>query len=527
MKTNKHLPKISRGNIVYLLFCSVITTFFGLVLPFAILIIFDRVVPNSATNTLYILFLIIIGSIVLDYIVKQKENAVISSIVKNFETRMTLNVFSSICTAKINEFNKYSAGEYLERIETIHQLKDFFGGEWVKAVINVITSLIIIVVIGFIDIGSGITIIIASAILFYSARKLSNQKNEKLTLKSDSEGASSSKIIEIVSNPINLKAAAMEYRMENLMDKLVSEREYQTTEFEKLESSFNLQLMLIQQVSVSIVLIHCGLSVINMEISQGVMAAVILLTNRFFSPYQQVMQTLSKWKTNTIYLDRITSILELGNQPTNTDKDIHIETITARGDISFKRSEITILSGDSGSGKTYLIKAISLESDPNIFDIKANNQKIITDNYLHWKNKVIRVDKNSGFVEGNIIDNLTCYQPDLYKAAYALSEAMGIKKTINELRMGFYTEISSNKSMPFSRQLTFCLAIIRALLSKKDIIIIDDIDLVYDKQFGINLINCFLPRSDSMICIFISNKLTTNSNKVKTLNLNKDFLLHE
>ncbi|WP_197473904.1 hypothetical protein, partial [Oleiphilus sp. HI0066] len=77
----------------------------------------------------------------------------------------------------------------------------------------------------------------------------------------------------------------------------------------------------------------------------------------------------------------------------------------------------------------------------------------------------------------------------------------------DELRQGFYTEFRSTNTVPLPRQVIYALVIIRAVLSRKSIIIIDDLDLIYDTRFVKNLVTCIRPRSDAFICIFVSNRL--------------------
>lgn len=483
-----------------------------MVLPFSILIIFDRVVPNGASTTLWLIFSIILVSLFLDFYIKQAENKFIASFVKRVDKHITNQVFQAICYANISHFNKLTSGEYLERIESIKNITSFMGGEWIKAIINLITSLIIISLIMVINLGSGITLLCSSIIILIFSYKLASLKNNKLQEKSDTEGFTSSRIIEIVSNPLSLKSSAMEYRMENSMDKLVSNRENLATEFHKLESEFSLKLGFIQQVSVSIVVVYCAFSVFDLKMSQGVMAALILLTNRFFSPYQQVMQTMSHWKLVSMQQSRISELCALKTEPDPEQPSIGTLTSVAikNTQYQFDIGELYLLSGASGSGKTLITKAISQEFVHDKFKVEVNGKDLSHYNYNEWQHKIARVDKNSGFVDGTIIDNITCFKPNLYKTAYILCEAMNIKDTINKLKMGFYTEISSGKAEPFSRQVHFSLIIIRAFLSQKSIIIIDDIDMIYDKDFSNRLISCIRPRADSMICIFISNKFINN-----------------
>ena len=193
MQTEQFSQKINMADKCYLTFSTIISTLFGLVLPFSILIIFDRVLPNQAQDTLFLLFAIILISIFLDYHLKSQEEKISSIIMRQFETNLTNKVFQSICLAEISKFRRLEPGEYLERISTIPELKTFFGGESVRALINLAVSVITILIIGLINIWAGVTLLIASAVLAIFAWSLSKQKIGSLQNKSDIEGLTTSK----------------------------------------------------------------------------------------------------------------------------------------------------------------------------------------------------------------------------------------------------------------------------------------------------------------------------------------------
>ncbi|MCQ1060040.1 ATP-binding cassette domain-containing protein [Photobacterium sp. ZSDE20] len=518
MKSQPFTRKISPLDKLYLLFSTLMTTLLGLVLPFSILIIFDRILPNQSTNSLMLLFAIILFAIYLDYQLKRQEEHLVSVIMKRFEGQLTNRVFLAICAANIERFNRLEMGEYLERIATISDIKQFFGGETIKAMINAGTSAITVLIILLINFWAGLALIAASTVLFFAARHLSQRRVDVLSQRSDIEGLTNSKIIEIVSNPLDIKSRTMEYRIESVMVEMIGERENQSITYERLESSFNLTLNVIQQLSVAIVVVLCALAVINMEISQGVMAAVILLTNRYFAPYQQVMRTLSRWRTNQLNVKRIAEVIELEsfNHSSHNEDVVRTISVAPTGNditvgipaMSLTTGEINLLTGSSGSGKSHLLRCLTRDSHDDNLSFIINNDKLADDiDYGEWRSNVIKVDKNSALVEGTIIDNLTCFQPHLNSAAFSLCENLAIKHKIDGLKNGFYTKISSHSQLPFSRQVLFALLIVRALLSNKPVLLIDDIDMVYDEQFARLLLACITPKANNFICIIVSNKL--------------------
>ncbi|MGB0936330.1 MAG: ABC transporter transmembrane domain-containing protein [Colwellia sp.] len=534
MNRLNYVPKLSFYDSMFLLTSSIITTFLGLVLPFSILIIFDRVLPNQSTSTLYFIFSIILLAIFLDYKISQLEEVLISKLGNKFEEKITNQLFESICHVNLSQFKKLEVGEYLERLNTIPNLKSYFSGDIISSVINMFTCFITLLVLTIINFNTGLIILGASTFLFVVAFISSSTKVELLKNKSTIEGVTNSKIIEIVSYPLDIKSRSMEYRIEYLMTKMINKREEHSTIFEKQESDFSLLLTFIQQLSIALVVANSALSVIDIELSQGAMAAIILLTNRYFGPYQQALSTIGRWKINKIFIERLNEVLNMKEVDQSIEGNIesfdegHVDKnfsstsseeasqvvsnkvstlpsiIYNKQEVDFPVGNISIISGRSGSGKSELLDTI---------------QQCTDENGLHYINHVVKVDRNSSFIEGSIIDNITCFQPRLHKAAYSLCEALGVKSKIDELKLGFFTEITNSTDNVFSRQIAFALMIIRALLSNKNIIVIDDLDLVYDQLFAKKILSCLRPRTNTYTFVIVSNKIKDNDVMISKVNL--------
>lgn len=537
MSSEHFSQRITFADTVYLTFSTVMSTLFALVLPFSILIIFDRVLPNQAKDTLSLLFAIILVAIYLDYLLKKQEEVITSTLMKDFESDLTNRVFKSVCLAEINRFNQLEPGQYLERISTIPEIKSFFGGETVRAVINAVVSVITIIIIGLINVGAGLTLVVASIILYVAALRISNRKIVTLEEKSEIEGLTNSKIIEIVSSPLDNKSRTMEYRLESLMTDMVKERESKNIEYENLESQFNLVLALIQQLSIACVVVLLAMSVINLAASQGVMAAIIMLTNRYFAPYQQVMRTISRWKLNKLHIEKVSELLELEYKqqrdiaqvdsqdellPAPVDQNIGnlIEVKLSTGQrIEFTLGRPTVIRGLSGSGKSHITRCLTRDVECEKSEIYINHKPLHDIHYHTWREAVHRVDGDSTFVEGTIIDNLTCFRPILNSAAFTICKNLGIKHEIDALTDGFYTQLTGNKNAPVSRQVQYALLIVRAMLSQKKLLVLDDIDAVFDTAFGERVVSTLIPKANQQFLIIVSNKLDSRKYGLKSIRL--------
>ncbi len=368
------------------------------------------------------------------------------------------------------------------------------------------------------------TILLASIVLAVFALSLSKQKINSLENKSDIEGLTTSKIIEIISSPLDIKARNMEYRVESLMTQMVEEREVENIKYEQIESNFNLILSLIQQLSIACVVVVLATAVINMQSSQGIMAAIIMLTNRYFAPYQQVMRTVSRWELNKLHIQRIAELLELAASVEQQNDTTEVERISVKYSekqrIEFERGQAYLLTGGkSGAGKTHLANCITRQNTDSKLDIQINETPLDDVNYNVWRNSVLMVDKTSSFVEGTIIDNLTCFRPSLNNTAFALCETMNIKAQIDALPAGFYTELKGHLRNPFSRQVAYALLLVRALLANKRVLIFDDIDCVYDDDFARLVLTSTAYRANDKILIIVSNKMDKLNHRLKRVKL--------
>lgn len=304
-----------------------------------------------------------------------------------------------------------------------------------------------------------------------------------------------------------------------------------------MESEFNLVLALIQQLSIACVVVLLATSVINLAASQGVMAAIIMLTNRYFAPYQQVMRTIGRWKLNKLHIEKVTELLELEYKqqrevqtksinektlPTPQQQDIGnlIEVKLSSGQrIEFALGRPAVIRGLSGSGKSHITRCLTRDIECERSEIYVNHHPLEQVHYHTWRDAVHRIDSDSTFVEGTIIDNLTCFRPVLNSAAFTICKNLGIKNEIDALTDGFYTALTGHKNAPVSRQVQYALLIVRAMLSQKRLLVLDDIDSVFDSAFGERVVSTLVPKANQQFLIIVSNKLDAKKFGLKSVRL--------
>lgn len=508
-RNHKFKFEIPLMNKVYLLLSGLFSAFLSLVLPFSILIIFDRIVPNESYDSLFVLISIIIISILLNYWVKKTEDINTNNLSQQLGERLNSQLFDAITSCNFLDFKQRDLGDYIERIALIPDLKQYFGSDRIKLYSNGMICGVSWLMISIIHPASGLVVALATLAIVLISLSVSKKRMHIINERRANDSSTSSKIIEFVSNPLEIKAKSMEFRLISLLNQMIDKREHYNISVESGQANHNVLLQGLQQVTIILIVILCAANIINHTIGQGAMAAVVLLTNRFFGPLQSIISTVMKSREMHHYLFEIEDILDLkttDNAETLIDKKSNV--ITAKIDyLTFKidSNYLYRIEGPSASGKSMFCKALMRESVPNGLEIMFNEQNIQNINLNQWRQHVTKVSSNSKLIEGSLIDNITCFRVSLNQAALALCENFGIKSTIDALPQGFQTAITGTTQLPISKETLFILMIIQALLSDCKVLIVDDIDLFCSPRTTAEIMHALQNQSNRITSLVVTN----------------------
>lgn len=481
---NKDMLSLPISGKVYIFVSTIATTLASLVLPFSIMIFFDRIIPNNSFESLVFIFGIILFSIIIDNILKGLESQYIDKYAEREGLRLISNLYQLLLTSSLERYKKEKYGVYLEDINTIESAKNTLLTEEIKQIANLSATIMVWLVISLIHLQTGV-ILLMGGIVAFTIGHISRYKQFYLSSKKSAiEGSTNTTIIEIISSTHTLKCANMEYRIENHLNPIMKEREILTSCYEENSAKINTRTALINQILLFIVVFSCATSVINNEINQGVMAAVILLVNRY---NQQLQTMISAHHMRVITHSAKQSLSRLQalkpfSSGSEIIKTIEKITFTVEGLPTIKPGFIYAIHGGSGSGKTLFLNIFSRLSKTDTPFILINELDI---NQVHdekWQEMTVHINNQSRFIEGNIIDNLTCYNKHFHNTAYYLCKLFKIKDDIDKLDKGFYTHLQKKGRLPFSNKIKYILTIIRALICQKPIILLDDIDCVFTSK---------------------------------------------
>jgi ABC-type bacteriocin/lantibiotic exporter with double-glycine peptidase domain len=483
----------------------------GLALPMAILIIFDRVLPNQTFSTLYFVLFILFIIAIFEFMVKTLQKTIISAASSYFEFKVHKQMFESILNANLLRFRKNDDSKYVETFQDVGELKEFYSGQYLVSITNVSTSIVIAFMIGFMQLYAIIVpllgILLLAVIFYIRDSRLDPFYVEQRI----AEAAGHAEYVSVVKGLDTVKGKAMESRIENHSRKGFKEREFINYQITVVSSKTDNLAQYVIAMALIFQVVVCGSFVINGDLTQGALAAIIILVNRLMPPVQQGFSFISRYRKHYIFKKEVLDIFDLSevDQSNGADFDgqfcldikINHEKEENVKSYHIETGSIVAITGHNGAGKTLFLQTILGEAESYRFSFYIEGKKISALNANKWRKGIACITAKSDFINGSLIENLTCFRSELSHVAIAVCDAFDIKNDLDKLAEGFYTPIKNGLRSYVSVRLCYLLLIVQAIVNDNHLILLDDLADFSDKESLslLNLIRCVSSKHIFMI----------------------------
>ena len=260
-----------------------------------------------------------------------------------------------------------------------------------------------------------------------------------------------------------------------------------------------------------------GFFAVKGYITLGSIVAVTQLTGQVISPAFELSAKFSERKAAKPVLETLHSLSYPQIQESENVKEL--QKYITLSNLSFKYKDRTILKnvsatfekgkkyaiiGKSGSGKSTLLKLIA--------GYYTNYKgEICVDGSLARPDKLAMIHQKTFLFNDSIRNNLTLWKSYTEQEITDAIEKAGLTEFIRALPKGLDTMVEENGSN-FSGGECQRLAIARALLSGKDILLMDEATAVLDEQTAASVENRILSL-DNVTCISVTHRLLPEASK--------------
>lgn len=281
----------NRWSYVQVALAAAVANVLGLTTSIFIMVVYDRILPNEATESLVALTIGVAIALVFDFLIKMLRAGFIDRAGHRADLQIGRTIFERILAVRLAE-RKGSTGAIASNLREFETLRDFFTSASLVAIVDLPFIFLFIWVIHVI--GGPLALVPLLAVPIVFAVGLAVQPFLTRSAKASFEDGQSkqSVLIEALTGLETIKAARAEAQMKSRWDRALDAQARHGVSARAV-SQLALNATTFTQQSAQILIVFYGVFLIaDGVVSMGALIAAVILTGRALTPLAQLAQTL-------------------------------------------------------------------------------------------------------------------------------------------------------------------------------------------------------------------------------------------
>lgn len=455
--------------------------------------VYDRVIPNNAIDTLWVLASGVCIVYVFDFLLKSLRGLLIDKAGKNADVLMSSFIFQRIMGIKMQS-KPSSSGSFANQVKGYESLREFFTSASLTTLIDLPFVCLFIVFMAYI--AGWIALIPCAAIAIILVLGASMHIPLKRAAE-NAHGASAQKhaiLVEAINGFEAIRglsaAGSFQKRMEDSLGKM-AKSEVTSRRYSSLASNFT--VFITQMASVTIIV----LSVYRIqagEMSMGALIGCTILTGRAMAPISQVAALLSRLQGSLVSLSGLNDLIKLPQEreegrdyirKPNFEPRIAFNDVTfsytpesapaiINASFSIEPGERVAILGRVGSGKSTLLRLILGFYPSTGGMITINDTDIRQMDPADLRRKLGYIGQENLLFQGSLKSNLMIGAPWMEEADMLEATSLsGVERFVSKHPLGYDLQVGERGELLSGGQRQ-AVNIARALLNKPSLLVMDE-----------------------------------------------------
>ncbi|WWF45998.1 type I secretion system permease/ATPase [Pseudomonas trivialis] len=472
---------------------SLVINLIALAAPLFVMNVYDRVVPNQATATLWVLAIGICGAYLFDLLLKSLRSLCLDLAGKKTDLIISATLFERIVGMAM-KVRPARVGSYAQNIHEFQGMRDFLTSLTLTSLIDLPFTLIILLVIALL----GGHLVWIPIIAFPLALGIGHMLQKPLTAtlqRTMALGAErQSSLIETLAGldavKVNNAESERQYQWEQTIGTL-SRLELRVKVLSGLAMNITL---LIQQVAGVAMIIFGVYQIIDGNLSMGGLVACYMLSGRALGPLAQLSGLLTRYQQAKVTMVSVDEMMELPQERNYDERPLsrkalqgamafrevdftypNQQTLALRGiNLNIRPGEKIGIIGRSGSGKSSLAKLLVGLYQPDAGSLLVDGVDIRQIDVSELRHNIGYVAQDIQLLAGTLRDNLVSgarYVDD--EMVLQAAELTGVHEFARLHPQGYELQVGE-RGQNLSGGQRQNVALARALLLNPPILLLDE-----------------------------------------------------
>ncbi|MDO6765138.1 ABC transporter transmembrane domain-containing protein [Agarivorans sp. 1_MG-2023] len=473
------------------LLSSMFINLLSLALPFAMLQIYDRILPNQGYGTATVLMLGVAVAILLELVLRYVRSWLLASAAANFELHTTIDAVKALLASRFEPVTKLGRGGIFNGLNSIAGMRDLYSGQAALALIDFPFVIIFLALVAYI--GGALVFIpivvwgLISLLVVLLGKQLSHATQE-LAL---SEAERSRLLINVLSGLTTTKALALENGISS---------DYREVNFKRLQQqqqvdwlSAKLQELIqgaSQGTTLVLVLLGC-LMVLDGQLTTGGLAACSILAGRAVAPLSAIISLRSRMVTAKSAMHQVSQLTALKGENFSAERcyqqklplgpvtfnQLSAQTAVAtlcQANFSLPAGCLAVVQSNPLSHASLVLSMLAGFHQPKQGSINIADVELSQHDANEYRQSVIYLAPWPTLFAGSLIENMTLFRPELEAQAMVLAEELGLSTAIALLPAGYQTRVGDSGNQMLNKGAIKLIALVRALAQQPSILLLDE-----------------------------------------------------